>query len=87
MPTGVGEQLRLTGEGNDADAAGNLWSREAEASLIRAYQAAGSPPFAGPNSIGLGMPILRFRWRMKSVGDVLKGMKNHVFTEDRWTAL
>ena len=31
--------------------------------------------------------ILRFRRRMNSVGDVLEDMKDHGFTDDRWTAL
>ena len=54
VPTRVREQLRQTCDDNDVDAAWYLWSREAQTSLIRVYQAARGPALAGPNSIGRG---------------------------------
>ena len=32
-------------------------------------------------------PVLLFRWRLKPVADVLKGIRNHGFTQARWEAL
>ena len=32
-------------------------------------------------------PVLLFRWRLKSVADVLSGIRNHGFTQARWEAL
>ena len=32
-------------------------------------------------------PVLLFRWRVKSVADVLKGIRRHGFTQSRWDAL
>ena len=115
------EQLRRTCDDNNVDDAWinvddawNLWSRKAEAGILRACEAAGGPALAGPSRLDRRCkdrlhctdhaepvdvatagffinstlsPVLRFRRRMKLVGDVVKGMKNHGFTEDRWTAL
>ena len=32
-------------------------------------------------------PVLLFRWRLKSVADVLRGVQQHGFTQTRWNAL
>ena len=32
-------------------------------------------------------PVLLFRWRLKSVADVLKGIRNRGFTQAGWEAL
>ena len=32
-------------------------------------------------------PVVLFRWRLKSVADVLKGFRTNGFTQSRWDAL
>ena len=54
------ERLRAVCVSNDVDASWNLWSQEAEASLVRANQTAGEPALAAPSSfIGRGSFFLR----------------------------
>ena len=109
-----------------------IWSRSAEAGLLRAYTLAGGPIDAGDSAfLGRGScvsvlgvleveplgaralvgctvfpgemwliftvpsffvhsslsPVLLFRRRLKSVADVLKGIRSKGFTQSRWDAL
>ena len=55
VPHGVREHLFRLCNSPDVDSSWLLWSREAEASLARAYLTAGGPPFAGPSGyVGRG---------------------------------
>ena len=127
VPFAVREQLFRLCNSPDVDSSWLLWSREAEASLARAYLSAGGPPPSGPSSyVGRGSlsvysmrlggrchdriyhvdrsdefdvthfgfflnsslaPVLRFRRSFVSFCDVLKGIKQHCFSEARVAAL
>ena len=59
--------------------------------LVRLYRVSqgdgvdsASAPFFVNSSLA---PVLLFRGRLKSVADVLRGMKQHGFTQTRWDAL
>ena len=55
FPFAVREQLFRLCNSPDVDASWLLWSREAEASLARAYLSAGGPSLSGPSSyVGRG---------------------------------
>ena len=55
VPLAVREQLFRLCNSPDVDSSWLLWSREAEASLARAYLSAGGPPLSGPSShVGRG---------------------------------
>ena len=43
-----------------------------------------SAPFFVESSLA---PVLLFRWRIKSVADVQKGIRQHGFTQKRWVAV
>ena len=127
VPLAVREQLSRLCNSPDVDSSWLLWSREAEASLARAYLSAGGPLLWGPSSyFGRGSlsvysmrlggqchdriyhvdrsdefdvthfgfflnsslaPVLRFRRSFVSVCNVLKGIKQHGFSEARVAAL
>ena len=56
VPFAVREQLFRLCNSPDVDSSWLLWSREAEASLARAYLSAGGPPLSGPSSyVGRGL--------------------------------
>ena len=52
VPLEVWKRLRAACDTNDVDASCQIWSKEAEASVIRAYHTAGSLVLAGPNCSG-----------------------------------
>ena len=55
VPLAVREQLSRLCNSPDVDSSWLLWSREAEASLARAYLSAGGPPLSSPSSyVGRG---------------------------------
>ena len=50
VPRKTRERLRTTCNTYDVDASWQIWSKEAEASLVRAYHTASGPALAGPRS-------------------------------------
>ena len=55
VPLAVREELSHLCSSPDVDSSWLLWSKEAEASLARAYIAAGGPPLSGPSGyVGRG---------------------------------
>ena len=52
VPMNVRERSRAACDTNDVDASWQIWTEEAEASLIRAYRTAGGPAVAGPDYSG-----------------------------------
>ena len=127
MMTAVIPQLLRLCNSTDVDSSWLLWSKEAEASLARAYLSAGGPSLSSPSSyVGRGSLsvysmrlggqchdriyhvdrsdefdvthfgfflnsslalVLRFRRSFVSVCNVLKGIKQHGFSEARVAAL
>ena len=60
VPSEVREQLLAACDTTDVDASWRFWSREAEASLARAYLTAGGPALSNPSScVGRGQLSLR----------------------------
>ena len=50
VPRQARERLRKACNTDDVEASWHVWSKEAEASLVRAHHTAGGPALAGPNS-------------------------------------